>query len=51
MIIRNILKKNITDTVDLMRIYNANVKNFSNIKEIGNVLNEYWAGVKKDGNE
>ena len=49
--IRNILKKNITDTVDLMRIYNANVKNFSNIKEIGNVLNEYWAGVKKDGNE
>ena len=44
--IRNILKKNITDTVNLLRIYNINVKNFRNIKEVGDVLKEYWAGDK-----
>jgi methyl-accepting chemotaxis protein len=44
--IRNILKKNITDTVNLLKIYNVNVKNFRNIKEVGDVLREYWAGDK-----
>ncbi len=42
--IRNIFKKNITDTVNLIKIYNANLKNFNNIKEVGNVLKEYWSG-------
>ncbi|APJ03333.1 methyl-accepting chemotaxis protein [Silvanigrella aquatica] len=44
--IRNILKKNITDTVNLIRIYNVNVKNFKNIKELGDILKEYWKGDK-----
>ncbi len=46
--IRNMLKKNITDTVNLLKIYHVNVKNFRNIKEIGDVLKEYWAGDKKN---
>lgn len=47
--IKNILKKNITDTVNLLKIYNINVKNFKNIKEAGDVLREYWLGDKFDG--
>ena len=46
---RNILKKNITDTVNLLKIYDINLKNFENIKEVAYVLNEYWSGERKNG--
>lgn len=44
--IRNILKKNITDTVNLIKIHDVNFKNFENIKEVAKVLSEYWTGDK-----
>ncbi len=46
---RNILKKNISDTVNLLKIYDINLKNFENIKEVAYVLNEYWSGERKNG--
>nr|BFD32693.1 hypothetical protein GTC16762_23110 [Pigmentibacter ruber] len=48
--IRNILKKNITDTVNLIRIHDVNYKNFQNIKEVAKVLSEYWTGEKVNEN-
>ncbi len=36
----NILNKNITDTVSLMTIYKTNEKNFRNIDDLSNVINE-----------
>jgi hypothetical protein len=46
---RNNLKKNISDTVNLLKIYDINLKNFENIKEVAYVLNEYWSGERKNG--
>ncbi|RDB35298.1 MAG: hypothetical protein DCC88_10900 [Spirobacillus cienkowskii] len=42
--IKNILKKNITDTVNLLKVYNLNFNNFNNIKEVADILKEYWSG-------
>jgi len=42
--IKNILKKNITDTVNLLKVYNLNFNNFNNIKEVSDILKEYWSG-------
>lgn len=44
--IRTILKKNITDTVNLIKIHDVNFKNFENIKEVAKVLSEYWTREK-----
>ena len=38
--IKNILKKNIIDTVFLMKIYKTTEKNFKNIDDISNVIND-----------
>lgn len=38
--IKNILKKNIMDTVFLMKIYKTNEKNFKNIDDISHVIND-----------
>jgi methyl-accepting chemotaxis protein len=38
--IKNILKKNISDTVSLMKIYKNNEKNFKNVDDICNVIHQ-----------
>lgn len=38
--IKNILKKNIADTVNLMKTYRSNEKNFKNIYDLSQVINE-----------
>jgi methyl-accepting chemotaxis protein len=47
--IKNILKKNILDTVFLIKIYKTNEKNFKNIDDISNVINEL-IHAKSDSN-
>lgn len=47
--IRNILKKNITDTVNLIKIYKSDEKNFKNMNETITALEEFWQGEQKNG--
>jgi methyl-accepting chemotaxis protein len=49
--IKNILKKNITDTVNLLKVYNLNFNNFNNIKEVADILKEYWSGEHNNDQE
>jgi methyl-accepting chemotaxis protein len=46
--IKNILKKNITDTVNLIKIYSLNENNFKNIEKISSVLEEFWNGKSRN---
>ncbi|BBH52620.1 methyl-accepting chemotaxis protein [Fluviispira sanaruensis] len=45
--IRNILKKNIKDTVSLIKIFKSNETNFNNIFEIAMTIDDYWLGKNK----
>ncbi|WP_186649171.1 methyl-accepting chemotaxis protein [Fluviispira vulneris] len=45
--IRNILKKNIKDTVSLIKIFKSNETNFKNIFEIAMTIDDYWLGKAK----
>ncbi|KAB8032045.1 methyl-accepting chemotaxis protein [Fluviispira multicolorata] len=46
--IKNILKKNIKDTVSLIKIFKANEINFNNINEIAMTIDDYWLGKTKE---